>query len=158
MTMTRQSHPPIQDSDLRKLIVSATQQIEALEAERCALEEVCDELQIREHDLSQRLSSAEENLATMTARAREATARGDSLESKAVALRTEIRGLERSHSSGARRGAMLARELKELTDRLSVYTGDVINADQTLSDIRESVAGMEQRILFARQKRSSRSS
>lgn len=142
-------------ADLRRSIVQVAKRTAALESERNALEEVCDDLQMRENGLSQRLADAQEENSVLKDRVQASLTRSKEFETQIEINRLAIAGLERKLATSARRTETLTRELDVLTQELGEHQGQVSNTDLSLKTIHESVASMDQKLSFVRRKGSS---
>lgn len=140
-------------AETRRSIVSASQRIAELEAERNTLEEVCDDLQMRENNLSQRLSSAREENVALADRIKVARQRSEELAQQVGVVEISITGLERQAGTDERRVEALRQELQTLTEQVGSHHGQASKADLSLRTIRESVLSMDQKLAFARRKR-----
>jgi chromosome segregation ATPase len=139
-------------TELRQSLCDTAESTSHLDAERYALEEIRDDLEVRERNLAQHLSSAmRENteLATQVESKRQAL---DDVEAELDAIARETLALEQRYASNELRLSEMEREASTLDKELGSVRADVSSAGTALDSVHDSIVRIDRKLLFTEEK------
>jgi len=138
--------------DLRTLICEAREHASRLETERCALEEIRDDLLIHERDAERSLAAARERGNELGRSLDARRRRRQEIETEIEGVQLEIAALERQCEIRSRRHTALSREAVVLEQELREGRSTTLSMDSALRDVHESLRAIDRRIDFAQRK------
>lgn len=139
-------------TELRRSLSETAESASQLDAERYALEEIRDDLEAKERDLSLQLSSAMSATAELTSEvATERNALGK-IEGELEAVLLESAALQRQCASRELQLNTLDREASALNRELGSVRTDVSSAGTALTGIHESVCRIDRKLVFTEKK------
>jgi len=133
-------------AELRRAICAAVEQIAQLETERHALEEIRDDFEAKEHDLTARLSSVKKDNASLADRFETEKRDLDKINADARAVARESASLRRQCTAIETRLRSLEREAAALEEEVRGHRGDVSSVENTLQLVHESIVRMDRKL------------
>lgn len=133
-------------AELRRAICTAVEEIAQLDTERYALEEIRDDFEVKEHDLSLRLAAVKKECAALAGQFESGKRELGELGDEIRAAAREAAALRRQRAAIDTRLRALERESATLEEEVRRSRGDVSSVENTLQIVHESIVRMDRKL------------